>query len=503
MGSSKKPTHRTEMASSKEKRGDELEENMGRPKIDGEQLWKKSLIQESILTADTNSVAQTSDNTRSGHSRSLPDGTNGPRILVSEPGVPFRIGSVTYSFLRDMVLPKRFPERPCVGEEEKQWEHREKWLSRCTLSTPHAASTEEQWEDWFDNVGVQVTRHGLSPAMFIFLCVRVMKPSDGAVLEFVAGKQTSYEQAIANFLRRKFVTSTYAKEVEVTLHVVPRQPTVAKAQEWLSARVARYIRACERMGRRVLLSKEVIDEAAVAILPFAVQRAFDLMLDVGPAAGWLAFWKRAELLEAKLATYGLSEERAYPVEDFDVEADDDSSGSDIPAAPVRVRPVAAAPAQAQPPRQPPTPCGLCGGDHWMRECPHKGARCERCHRLGHIEQGCRATVLKTPDGRVDVYVLPRPGSIEFRQYRDRTQQDRLRSATNVLEEVLSSTKQRAAKDKKKRQEKKAQGQLQAGQKRRRAHQVMLSNQAIDAAVWENVGSVSWAQEEDAGGGPPN
>eukprot|EP00922_Rhytidocystis_sp_ex-Travisia-forbesii_P046566 GHVS01069407.1.p2 GENE.GHVS01069407.1~~GHVS01069407.1.p2 ORF type:complete len:213 (+),score=24.36 GHVS01069407.1:90-641(+) len=104
--------------------------------------------------------------------------------------------------------------------------------------------------------------------------------------------------------------------------------------------------------------------------------------------------------------------------------------------------------------KPPSPCGCCGGSHWMRECPHKSARCEKCHRLGHIEPACKATVLKTPDGRIDVYILPRPGSLEFRQYRDRTQQDRIRSAKNVLAEILGRAETNSAKDKAKREDKK-------------------------------------------------
>eukprot|EP00922_Rhytidocystis_sp_ex-Travisia-forbesii_P059726 GHVS01088575.1.p2 GENE.GHVS01088575.1~~GHVS01088575.1.p2 ORF type:complete len:181 (-),score=35.60 GHVS01088575.1:1167-1709(-) len=105
-------------------------------------------------------------------------------------------------------------------------------------------------------------------------------------------------------------------------------------------------------------------------------------------------------------------------------------------------------------QKPSSPCGGCGGEHWQKDCPHKHNRCENCHRLGHLAKACRATVLKTPDGRIDVIILPRQGSGEIRKNRDRTQEDRLRTAAAVLQEVLGGLTKRTEKDRKKRVDKK-------------------------------------------------
>eukprot|EP00922_Rhytidocystis_sp_ex-Travisia-forbesii_P034364 GHVS01051029.1.p2 GENE.GHVS01051029.1~~GHVS01051029.1.p2 ORF type:complete len:120 (-),score=10.19 GHVS01051029.1:16-375(-) len=78
-------------------------------------------------------------------------------------------------------------------------------------------------------------------------------------------------------------------------------------------------------------------------------------------------------------------------------------------------------------------------------------------------------VLKTPDGRLDCILLPRPGSIEFRLFRDRTQRDRLLSAQTVMQEIIDHSKARTDKEKNRRKENKPAD----GRKKRKAPRTPL------------------------------
>eukprot|EP00922_Rhytidocystis_sp_ex-Travisia-forbesii_P067378 GHVS01100218.1.p1 GENE.GHVS01100218.1~~GHVS01100218.1.p1 ORF type:complete len:456 (-),score=28.68 GHVS01100218.1:669-2036(-) len=344
-------------------------------------------------------------------------------LMVSEPGVMAKLSPDVEDLLARLSHTSRFPERPSQVEALRQFDNRERWLSRCPLEPPRA-TTEDGWETWFDQVALITTRNGLSTAMFYYLVEHAM-PSAAAMAWGKQNPSWGYEHIVHGFMQQKFPISTYAKFLERSLFSPPIQPSVHAGREWLQGQVGRYVRACMREGRTVCMTAESVFDAAFDVLPRPVHRHISLhMLDAIPNTDLERLWTTAERLEARL----FQEESALAMMGLVNRTEADQEWALV------------ADEQATKTGKPSTPCGCCGGTHWMRECPHRSARCERCHRLGHIEPACKATVLKTTDGRIDVFILPRPGSTEFRLYKDRTQADRIRSAKNVLAEILGESR---------------------------------------------------------------
>lgn len=100
-------------------------------------------------------------------------------------------------------------------------------------------------------------------------------------------------------------------------------------------------------------------------------------------------------------------------------------------------------------------CRACGGPHWVKDCMYTSHRCEKCRRLGHKEENCPSTVIRSPDGRVELLLTQRPGGAQLTTYKDRTQGDRLKSAHSVIQELLDQSRARLDRDKVKRQENKS------------------------------------------------
>lgn len=367
-------------------------------------------------------------------------------VLVSEPGIR-RLSNATLSFLKSLQLPERFPSPPSEVVSSQQWEMREKWLAR-NLFERMTAQEEERVESWFDTVAGIVTYYSLSPQLFHYLVERSLSPLD-AELWRRAMVGVGYEGKVDLFLKEKFPISMYASELEAALFLPTRKASVRLARDCFYNRITRYVRSAARVDRTVLLSQERVREMACGLLPALVEQHMDLSAVEAPSGKEIPqFWSFVSALEAKLAKHGMLSGPAAVTDVDSLEslalAADVGNGYGEGTVPS-------------------TPCGACGGLHWMRDCPHKTTRCEKCHRLGHIEHACKATVLKTSDGRVEVFVLPRPGSIEFKAYKDRTKHDRLTTATNVLKEIVGDMEGKRDRDREKRIEKKPH------QKKKRKH----------------------------------
>eukprot|EP00922_Rhytidocystis_sp_ex-Travisia-forbesii_P056368 GHVS01083458.1.p2 GENE.GHVS01083458.1~~GHVS01083458.1.p2 ORF type:complete len:140 (-),score=5.13 GHVS01083458.1:488-907(-) len=89
----------------------------------------------------------------------------------------------------------------------------------------------------------------------------------------------------------------------------------------------------------------------------------------------------------------------------------------------------------------------------MKDCPFKTHRCEKCSKMGHKAEYCNLLIAKTQDGKIILSMLNTEGRTKLTMFRDRTRQDKLMTATAVMNDLLAQVQVRHDRDRKKRQEK--------------------------------------------------
>eukprot|EP00923_Selenidium_pygospionis_P036119 GHVN01063369.1.p1 GENE.GHVN01063369.1~~GHVN01063369.1.p1 ORF type:complete len:312 (+),score=9.35 GHVN01063369.1:52-987(+) len=113
---------------------------------------------------------------------------------------------------------------------------------------------------------------------------------------------------------------------------------------------------------------------------------------------------------------------------------------------------------AQPPRSPTTPCYGCGEmGHWRKDCPFGQHRCHNCHKLGHIAKACRNMAIKDTQGRVSQSLRAAPSKVTFETRVDRTTQDKVTTAADVLQQIRLLAQAKTQKATQRRQEKRPAG----------------------------------------------
>eukprot|EP00922_Rhytidocystis_sp_ex-Travisia-forbesii_P046924 GHVS01069947.1.p1 GENE.GHVS01069947.1~~GHVS01069947.1.p1 ORF type:complete len:261 (+),score=20.04 GHVS01069947.1:164-946(+) len=200
---------------------------------------------------------------------------------------------------RWLKLPNRFPGEPSPEEATRQWNDREKWLVRCAF-TPPTDTSEEGYEDWFDEVARTVESHGLSTEVFTYLCGHALGTSDARLWRRI-GREEDHEAVIARFLHARFPASELAYQLEKGLYAPPRAADVYSAQECLQASLSRYVRACERQQRLVFLTDKRAEEIAMRMLPADVEE--HMYTYEAEATTWndvQDYYEHAAKVEAKL-----------------------------------------------------------------------------------------------------------------------------------------------------------------------------------------------------------
>eukprot|EP00922_Rhytidocystis_sp_ex-Travisia-forbesii_P008083 GHVS01011917.1.p1 GENE.GHVS01011917.1~~GHVS01011917.1.p1 ORF type:complete len:273 (-),score=15.26 GHVS01011917.1:583-1401(-) len=214
-----------------------------------------------------------------------------------------------HALMRSLGIPHRFPDAPTVEEAMGQWDAREKWASKCPLATP-VCEVEDQWGDWFDEAAKIVNQHRLSTQLLLYLCVRAMKPLDGAIISRSIQSAHAHEKLVDEFLLEKFPESRYAACNEAALLLVKRANSVNLARDNVQKRLSRYLRACTRHKRTVVMSNSRAHEMALAAIPDVVAQQLELCIEETSLYEELPlFWLRAGRMEIKLL-YSLFKERS-------------------------------------------------------------------------------------------------------------------------------------------------------------------------------------------------
>lgn len=384
-----------------------------------------------------------------------------PNRLVSEPGAGLS------KTLKDWLNPfPRFPVHPIPAlEEEKQMCDKGRWITRATFP-PMDLSSEHTIDKWMDGMARLVNQHALCVDLFMYL-VTLNLPSQKAEL-FYRGEGSTYEEKITSFVLTLFPQSDYPAQLERGLYNPQRQTDVANAFNSVNEHLNSYIRASNRRLRTILLSREQLTLFCLGTLPAAIHEYLEKF--VNRRCHWRSLhdlYEDATFAEATLRKYEhkYTGEVAFPVE---------TPPEEIP---YRKEPLSRWREANTRTMVPPThACPQCGDLHWRKDCPHKATRCEQCHKLGHLTKCCHSMVMKTPDGRFDLLLTPKPGSTELHVYKDRTMEDRLQTAGKTFRDVLDNTQHRSAKGKERRvqfKQRQQEGQGPSSNKHRR--QALVAN----------------------------
>ena len=77
-------------------------------------------------------------------------------------------------------------------------------------------------------------------------------------------------------------------------------------------------------------------------------------------------------------------------------------------------------------------CYGCGGPHYRNRCPHKGHRCAKCGKTGHLEGVCRTQIIKDNVGNPRLVLKPSSSKVSAEFLLDKTLARHLSNAQNVL-----------------------------------------------------------------------
>lgn len=380
--------------------------------------------------------------------------------VVSEPGVP------SWESLKEWIRwTSRFPTHTVNDKErDRQMDDKERWLARALFPKPDLAN-EGTVDRWFDTVARMVTRHAICIDLFVYLVAAALPEREGNLFETC--DYGGYETRVQVFIRALFRSPKHVVQLENEILQPVRQLTVEVAHTRICIIVVMYVRACIRRGRTLMLSLERLQESCLGSLPIEVEKEME-MAHV-PVDGWVSLdslMEKASSIEEVLQKYKHIKSAPYgfpaALGDTHMQIEDPTWNNSTDVVPLAPRIPPYNKTDVVPP-----PCGACAGIHWMKDCPYKSHRCEKCHRLGHVQDVCRAYVMKTGDGRVDCYLVPRPGSVEFKMFRDRTQEARIQSASRVLQELLNITQRKSEKGKQKRKDEREEKQREERKHTRR------------------------------------
>ena len=447
-------------------------------RLNSESIVPQSVVTERVISEPEKEIVASSGD----FSTSTNLMNNASSKVVSEPGSCTSSTSPLTMWLRPFV---RFPPPPTIAEAHKQWDSRERYLSMNSLAAATDWKSEEEAEDWFDTVARVVMQHGLSVEVFGYLVSRYLSPAESEDFLLQCKPETTYEKWVDRYLLCRFPRSTYARELEQNSYSLSVMTSVSAVRAHVRKFLSRYMQVCVRHGRTLTLSVERAREYTVNSLPREVQYHIEMEETMrGPCVSFDDLISQATGVECVLKRQTVLKVKGYPAEEWDEEREDtykrSSNSSYVQPTSDKIK------------TQPSTPCAACMGNHWQKDCPHRSHRCEQCLRLGHIEKACKSLVLRTPDGRIDVMVTPKPSSVEFKQFKDRTQQERLTSATSVLQEVIQGIQAKRVKESERRKSKKP----PKTNKRKRIGIVKVVDSDTDWKSEEEVGVVWAAVAED-------
>lgn len=372
--------------------------------------------------------------------------------MVSEPGENLRPRlSEWISFV------PRFPiHKMSMHEIERQMRDIDRWVA-CVNLPDVDLSSEESVDKWFDKVANVVRKHNLCEDVYIHVVSVNLPAREGELFEDLPSK--GYEKRVADFILELFSASEYASKLEEALHAPVRMTNATAAFAHVRAKVTAYMRACNRRGRTMSLTVERMTEFALGSLPQYLHEHIDVK-DSYPN-GWPSLKILSQVaIRAELI---LNRHTKHKTQEYGFPVANDRALAMVPIPEIPQYNPRKIPEKVEAS----VPCTSCGDIHFIKDCPYKTHRCELCYQLGHLEKMCVSTVIKSPDGKLELILLPKPGSTVFRLFKDRTQEQRLSTATQVIQSMLDATRQKNERGRDRRWEQKSRNRNKQGPERKR------------------------------------
>ena len=218
----------------------------------------------------------------------------------------------------------------------------------------------------------------------------------------------TFEDFVDVVARALFVTSSTAERLEEQFFARTREPSVRQAVCALQKTVRCYSYIARRRGRDNFLTQPFLASSLVRSVPLVVANR---VCDGGDS----------------LPDLGTATQRCQKAEDLLLAR----HGGGLPEP---LEPMAYITATPPPPGGLKTPheCFGCGGDHFRVRCPHKGHRCSKCGKLGHLEGVCRTQVICDNIGNPRVVLKPTSSRVSAEFVLDKTIAAHLNSAKNLL-----------------------------------------------------------------------
>lgn len=337
---------------------------------------------------------------------------------------------------------KRFPQITDANRIDEQLDAKDKIIRRLNFPDFNPVN-EEDFEDWIDKVATQVRAERLCARLFAEVWQSKARLAVGNILSMVDWDGIHHEELVDSVALTLFPASRYHIRLESQLFGGVRQPTVVDARYHVQETTARYLRLCQRRGYDIAITDSRIIEYIYASFPSRVENE---LRREGVIKSWHGVLDKAAAIEQEFNRLGITQTEPLGVLTAEKE---DGEIMDEPM-----------PQGKQERRHPgirqPNKCMGCGAekDHFYKDCRFKNSRCKECHLLGHISTVCPNKVLKDTQGRVQTLFKPTPGGVNLQHRADRTQRDRVDTASDIIRKLQEWATRKSEKSAKARERKK-------------------------------------------------
>ena len=285
-----------------------------------------------------------------------------------------------------------------------------RWRDQLGL-TPFLPANELALELWAEENGAAI--FAARPSLMSFLGV-LTSTTDASFRPCFAAVHASAVRTLADFLdvvaRALFQTSRTAERLEEQFFVRTREVSVRAATCALQKTIRCYSYIARRRNRENFLTNPFLASALLRSVPLVVaNRVSDHPNPCHDLAETTQLCQQAEdLLMARHG--GILPEPLEPM-------------AYVAASPETPTTRATNTSQE---------CYGCGGPHFRTRCPHKGHRCAKCGKIGHLEGVCRTQVIRDNVGNPRVVLKPTSSRVSAEFMLDKTLASHIANAKNIL-----------------------------------------------------------------------